>query len=110
MRGDPSQLPPNVFGIFFMGAGQTSTPLGDGLRVIAPGSGSGLFRFGAQTVGPEGRITLGPGIVAYSQIFPPGGAIQPGTTWNFQFWYRDAFGPCGNGTNVPNGVSVSFTP
>jgi hypothetical protein len=104
------QVPPNVFGIYFMGGGQTSTPLGDGLRVAASVSGSGLYRFGAQQVGPDGRALLGPGIVTHSQLFPPAGQIQAGTTWNFQFWYRDVSGPCGNATNVTNGVSVTFTP
>jgi hypothetical protein len=104
------QIPPNVFGIYFMGAGQTSTPLGDGLRVAAPGLGSGLYRFGAQQIGPDGRALLGPGIVAHSQAFPAAGEIQAGSSWNFQLWYRDVSGPCGNGTNVTNGVSVTFTP
>jgi hypothetical protein len=83
--------------------------LGDGKRFVAPGA-SGLFRFGAQPVAGDGRAMLGPGIVAASQAFPSAGVIQAGSTWNFQFWYRDLQGPCGTGTNVTNGLSVAFVP
>ena len=41
---------------------------------------------------------------------PPrsGGLIQPGSSWNFQFWYRDSAG--GNGFNFTDALSVNFCP
>jgi hypothetical protein len=49
-------------------------------------------------------VIYGPGIAAGEP------AIQPGTIWNIQTWYRDNPGPSGGGTNVSNGMSVSFVP
>jgi hypothetical protein len=38
------------------------------------------------------------------------GLITAGSTWNFQVWYRDAFGPCGFESNLSNALRVDFTP
>jgi hypothetical protein len=102
-------LPPSVFGLVFMGGSEASVPLGDGLRVVAPGA-VGLQRFAALPVSASGSASLGPGIVATSQSFAGQGAIQPGQSRRFQLWYRDGQGPCGSGTNVSNGVRVDFVP
>ena len=40
----------------------------------------------------------------------PAPNIQPGDTWNFQMWYRDPMGPCGNGFNLSSGWTTTFTP
>jgi hypothetical protein len=103
------QLPTQKSGIFFMGIGTTSVPFFDGRRCVAAGTGS-LYRHSLQSTGPHGVMTLGPGIVSYTQIFAPGGHIQAGDTWHFQAWYRDPMGPCGFGTNVSNAISVTFQP
>lgn len=103
-------LPHGVSALCFMGRGQTNLFLGDGRRVVAPGSGSGLFRFPVQSASPDGVLQRGPGLVATSNAFAPGGHIQPGQTWNFQVWYRDTAGPCSSGTNTTNGLSVVFEP
>ena len=39
-----------------------------------------------------------------------GGQINPGSTWNFQFWFRDPMGPGGNGFNLSDGLQVDFCP
>jgi hypothetical protein len=106
---EASRLPANTNAIVFMGHGQTQLPLGDGLRVVSPGAGV-LLRLGLQPADAEGVLLKGPGLAAYSQVFPPLGQIQPGQTWNFQCWYRDPAGPCAHGTNLTNGVAVDFTP
>ena len=38
-----------------------------------------------------------------------GGAITAGSTWNFQFWYRDPQGGP-NGFNLSDGMRVTFCP
>jgi hypothetical protein len=101
-------VPPNKFGIFYMAAGQVAVPLGDGLRCAGAGS---TFRYSVQNSGPGGLLDAGPGIVATSCTnFPAAGCITAGATWNFQLWYRDPGGPCGNGFNWSNGLEVQFVP
>ncbi|MCB9914798.1 MAG: hypothetical protein H6828_06560 [Planctomycetes bacterium] len=105
-----SSMPVNKFGVFYMGPNQIALPFGDGLRCVG-GGGVGLFRYNPPlNSGAAGSISIGPGLVAWSSGFPPGGAITPGSTWQFQCWYRDPFGPCGQFFNLSNGYSVTFTP
>ena len=104
-----TQLPADQFGLFFMGAGTTAVPLGDGQRCVAAGAG-GLFRFPVLFSGPTGSFEQGPGIVAFSHAsFPGAGHIAAGQTWNFQAWYRDG-GGCGSGVNLSNALALTFTP
>jgi hypothetical protein len=102
-----TELPLNQNGIFFMGPTQTSaTPFGDSLKCV----GGQLFRyFPVQNSGGSGTIALGPGIVAKSQTFALAGHIDSGETWNFQAWFRDPMGPCGNAFSVSEAMSVMFT-
>ena len=102
-------LPPSVNSLAFMGQGTASLFLGDGLRVVGPGSGSGLYRFPVHQAA-NGVVTYGPGLVATAMNHPPAGQIQAGQTWNFQVWYRNVGGPCGTGSNTTNAVSVAFGP
>ena len=99
--------PNNEFGLFFYGAGQGQFAFGDGFRCV-PGSIARLnppvltdnlfgdasrvcdFTSGPMASGPE--------------------AISAGSTWNFQFWYRDPGGPGGTGFNLTNGLSALFCP
>lgn len=96
---------PNQPGLFFYGAGQARVPFGNGFRCIATpifrllppapanaaGTASRLLNFGAPPA------SSGPG------------QITAGSTWNFQFWYRD---PAAGGSNfnLSNGLSVGFLP
>jgi hypothetical protein len=90
-----------------MSASQAQVVLGDGLRCI----GSPLYRFGAFNSGASGSATKGRGIIASScSSLPSAACIHAGQTWNFQVWYRNPTGPCGHGTNLSNGESVTFTP
>jgi hypothetical protein len=102
-----TDLTPNQFGIFFMAAGTGSFPFGDGQR-CAVGT---TYRFSLHNSGPSGTVTGGPGLVAFSAAqFAEPGPIDPGETWNFQYWYRDALGPCGSSFNLTNAVAVTFAP
>ena len=105
-----THLPPNKFGLFYMGGGQTQAPFGDGLRCVDTG-GIGIFRYNPpQNSGAVGMLALGPGIVARSHSFATGGHIDPGETWYFQGWYRDPMGSCGAAFNLSNGIAVTFEP
>jgi hypothetical protein len=105
-----SQLPANQPGIFFMGGSAIELPFGDGKRCVGAG-GIGIFRYLPPAFsGPDGPITLGPGIVTRSQSFAMAGRIDAGETWHFQGWFRDPAGPCGTAFNLTNGLAVSFAP
>jgi hypothetical protein len=100
-------LPTGQPGIFYMGGNQIALPFGDGLRCVG-GGGAGIFRYPAQS-NSSGVVSRGPGIVALScSSFSSAGCIASGSTWNFQFWYRDPAGPCGGFFNLSNGLAVSF--
>jgi len=93
-------------GYFLYGAGQAQVPYGDGFRCIGG------------TLGRLRPATLADGSGANSRhvdfTVPPAGGgpaqIHPGSTWNFQYWYRDPAGPGGTGTNLSDGLSMTFTP
>jgi len=94
------------FGVLFMGGGQASLPFGAGLRCVVPG-GQGVHRFPVGQADFFGEIRIDQ-IVSYSQGFSGSGRIQPGSSWNFQFWYRDPQGPCSSTFNLTNAIPVDF--
>ncbi len=99
------QGPPGQPGIFFYGANQASAPFGDGTRCVS----SPIYRIQpASFFGPTGSVTKNLDLT----VGPPsagGGAITAGSTWNFQFWYRDPQGGP-NGFNLSDGLIVTFCP
>lgn len=96
--------PPKEWGTFFYGPEATNVPMGDGTLCVADG-GVGVFRFPAVQVGANGVATL-----AVDLTVPPdpAGKVLPGSSWRFQFWYRDANGPLGNGSNFSDAPEVIF--
>ncbi|MFT4540694.1 MAG: hypothetical protein ACI841_002622 [Planctomycetota bacterium] len=101
-----TQLPPNAFGITFMGTTRlTALDFGNGLRV----AGGNTLRYPVKNSGAGGVLTYGPGLAAFaSGNFALDGQLVAGSTWNFQTWFRDVGGPCGLGFNLSNGVAVTF--
>lgn len=99
-------LPPTIPGIFFYGLDQVSVPLGDGVRCV--GGISGVYRMDAVFSSASGEVEQLLGFTA-----PPAssgsGKITPGSTWNFQFWYRDVAAG-GSGFNLSDALLVSFCP
>ena len=85
--------------------------------VAGPGGSQGTLCLGGaigRYVGPgqivnsgsTGEITLA---IDLTQTPQPTGlvSVQPGETWNFQAWYRDAIG--GSATsNFTDGLSITF--
>ncbi|MCP3914505.1 MAG: hypothetical protein GY711_02985 [bacterium] len=101
-------VPPEHFGLYFMGNAPTAAPVpfGDGLRC----TGGMLLRWPVENVGAGGALVLGPQLADASLAFPPLGHLVPGSTWSFQAWFRDPAGPCGSGWNASNALFVSFVP
>lgn len=101
-------LPPGQFALTVMGTLSFQFPAGNGLRCVA----GALYRYTpVLNSGATGRIEVGPGLVQQSCTqFPAGGCITAASTWNFQTWYRDPSGPCGQPFNFSNGYFVTFTP
>jgi len=92
---------PDDFGLFLYGEFPTSFPLGNGTLCI----GSPFFRLPASLAqGGELRHAL-------DMTNPPAqvAIITPGSTWNFQAWFRD--NPAGgSGFDLTDGLRVTFVP
>ena len=101
--------PPTQFGLFFYGAGQASTPFGDGTLCVS-GGGQGIFRLGPpQQTDAAGGLTRPLDFTSPPLDAGPG-AAAPGTTWNYQFWYRDSGGPGGTSFNLSDALSATLCP
>ncbi|MDP6954420.1 MAG: M14 family zinc carboxypeptidase [Planctomycetota bacterium] len=92
-------LPANQYGIFFFGPNQISVPLGDGVLCV----GGGLARLPVIQADWTGNAQH-----ALDFNAPPAaGTLLPGSTWLFQFWYRDSgFGA--SGFNLSDALETSF--
>jgi len=90
------------FGMFYYGPNQISVPFGEGVRCV----GGGVYRLGVVSTDLFGNATDLLDITAPPQ---PAGQITVGSTWNFQFWYRDPQGGP-SGFNFSDGLEVPFCP
>ena len=91
-------LPAAAPAVLVYGSGQSSTPFGSGTSCVA----GTVFRFplnAGQANGLLGELVNVTGVPA------TGGAISAGSTWNFQFLYRD-----GRARRTTDAVTVSFLP
>ena len=57
---------------------------------------------------PSGTLSLSAVISTAQGIVPA--SLAPGSTWNFQGWYRDPAAACGNGVNLSNALQVVIIP
>ncbi len=92
--------PPETVGFFFYGNTQPQVPFGDGFRCVGPR----LFRFPSSGTDAFGYAWHQ---LDYSQPSNPAGTILPGSTWSFQYLYRDP-GHGTQGFNLSDGLSVAF--
>jgi hypothetical protein len=91
---------PNSFGMFTCGQDQYNVPFGAGTLCISP-FGPGIKRMGTQHLEPGmlyHAIDQSPADFAY---------FQPGSSWNFQFWYRNPAAG-GTGFNLSDALHVDF--
>jgi len=99
---------PGNLGIFFYGHGQAQAPFGDGYLCVSSGS-VGVFRLHPVVqVNASGQASL-----AIDFTSPPAGsgpgALMAGSTWNFQFWYRDPAAGA-SGFNLSDALQATFCP
>lgn len=91
--------PAGTNGLFYYGNTQIQLPFGNGIRCV----GGTLWRLPVVTTNGSGAASQAldfPSLLGPSQI-------TPGSTWKFQFWFRDA--SVGPGVfNTSNGLSVTF--
>lgn len=91
----------NTPGFFFFGPGQQQIPWGDGLLCV-----DGPFQrlLPAVFANPQGTA-----VRPISFATGPGTILTPGSTWNFQYKYRDIV-TGGTGFNSSNALSATFCP
>jgi len=97
-----SACPPGCMGIFFYGAQELQMPFANGYLCINPLSP--LQRVSALScAGPLGEAQ----VHLDFPTLPPAGAILPGSTWCFQYWFRD---PKAGGAlaNLTDGLRLTF--
>jgi hypothetical protein len=94
-------LPASQFGLVYYGTNQTQAAFGNGYRCV---SGS-LYRLPIVQSSIWGDI-----IYSVDNTDPPAssGQFTSGSTWNFQYWFRDP--NVGASFNLSNGHSITFCP
>ena len=97
---------PSQIGLFFYGPNQVQVPFGDGVLCVGAGA-RGFFR-----LAPVNADANGTAIQALDFSGAPVGSgpgrIDPGSTWNFQYWFRDPGAASTNGFNLSNALQVAF--
>jgi peptidyl-Asp metalloendopeptidase len=100
---------PAQFGLFYYGGAQVQIPFGAGVRCVGSG-GLGTYRLPPpQQPGVSGLLLRPVDFSAPPAASGPS-ALVPGSTWNFQFWYRDPAGAGSSGFNLSNALRASFHP
>lgn len=100
LRAGP--CPPNQFGLFFSGTQALAVTFGDGFRCV----GGGAARLGVRSTGSSGTAELP---LDLGDPHLPAGGIIPGSTFHFQFWYRDPVAGLA-GFNLSDALTGSFSP
>lgn len=80
-------------------AGGSGMPFRDGVLCV----GGTIRRLRIGQANPDGVATIGPGLATP-------GAWAAGQTIHVQAWHRDGLGPCGQGSNLSQAVSVVLAP
>jgi hypothetical protein len=91
---------PGQFGIFYFGPNQISTSFGNGVRCV----GGQTRRLPVLQADFFGDASL-----SLDFTTAPASDITADSTWNFQFWYREA-ASAGGGFNLSNALEATFCP
>ncbi|MCH2104384.1 MAG: M10 family metallopeptidase domain-containing protein [Planctomycetes bacterium] len=100
-------LPVNQYGVFYYGAAQTNTPFGNGVRCVGAG-GVGTFRLPLQQSDSFGSVSYAVDFSA-PPVSSGAGALTAGSTWYFQYWYRDPQAG-GSNFNLSDALGGTFCP
>ena len=97
---------PRQLGVFYYGQNAISVPFGNGVRCVG-GSTSRLFP--SQRMGASGGLSSRRLDFTVPPASSGGSAITPGSTWRFQFWFRD---PAAGGAafDFTDATSITFQP
>jgi len=88
-------------GLFYYGPNAISAPFGDGLRCV----GGAVFRLlPVVFTNPSGETSF----AIDSNALEAGGEMDAGSSWNFQFWYRDPFVMGGSSFNLTDAINIVF--
>lgn len=95
---------PQSVGMFTYGKTQAFTPFSSGILCINPGS---MSRFPIQSLTKDGIVSLS--MSDHPELFKP---FTPGSSWNYQFWYRNPAnaGKGADTLNMSGGLHVTFAP
>lgn len=97
------QAPPHANGLFLCGTTRAAIPMATGTLCVSPFA-PGIVRLGPVTqANASGFASRALDLLA----LPAAAAIVPGSTWYFQFWYRNA-GP--GGYDLSDGLEATFAP
>jgi len=96
---------PDQFGLFFYGQSTGLTPFGQGSLCISAAS-PGLFRLSPPTLADSSGTALHPIDWNSGPVSTGPGEILAGSTWHFQYFYRDPT----FGFNLSDAVSIEFCP
>jgi hypothetical protein len=100
-----SQLPSLQFGVFFYGSTETFAIFGDGVRCV----NGPIYRLKPPIPTTLGGTVALPIDLATAPFSGGPSQITAGSTWHFQFWFRDPQGgPAG--FNTSDGLRVTFCP
>jgi hypothetical protein len=99
---------PNSSGLFVYSEFQASEPFGDGIRCIGS-TPLGVHRLSPTLITDEGGAATRHVDMTLGAPASGASAITAGSTWNFQFWYRDVAAG-GSGFNATDGLQVTFCP
>jgi len=99
---------PGTSGLFYYGPEPVNLPFGEGVRCVGDG-GTGVFRLGPPAVADA----QGDALRVVDFTAPPmnagPGQITAGSTWYFQYWFRDPQGGP-SGFNLSDGFEARFCP
>ncbi|HJP01343.1 MAG TPA: FG-GAP-like repeat-containing protein [Planctomycetota bacterium] len=96
-----ADLPASQMGLFYYGPNASQIPFGNGNRCVS----GGAYRLGVVSTG-TGTCSY---LVDYTNPPQSSGQITAGSTWFFQFWYRDPSAG-GAGYNLSDALRLHFCP